>query len=210
VTAIALQHPKLFHFLTAIDEDLAARRRSLGCSFCGGVLHSAAYPRKPCGAPWAPPGVPTIRHSFCRQSCRSRNMPASVRFLGRRVYPGFIVILLSMMQRGVTDRGIDELRITLGLARRTLQRWRHWWRQIFVQIPLWQYERGNFMPTIDESALPMSLLGRFANGWRRSGTSRPNSALFDPVVGAWPDHAALWSLTSRRKSRACPVIMAKR
>ena len=28
VTAIALQHPKLFHFLTAIDEDLAARRRS--------------------------------------------------------------------------------------------------------------------------------------------------------------------------------------
>jgi hypothetical protein len=164
VTAIALQHPKLFHFLTAIDEDLAARRRSLGCSFCGGVLHSAAYPRKPRGAPWAPPGVPTIRHSFCCQSCRSRNMPASVRFLGRRVYPGFIVILLSMMQRGVTDRGIDELRITLGLARRTLQRWRHWWRQIFVQTPLWQYERGNFMPTIDESALPMSLLERFVNG----------------------------------------------
>ncbi len=91
-------------------------------------------------------------------------MPASVRFLGRRGYPGFIVILLSMMQRGVTDRGIDELRITLGLTRRTLQRWRHWWRQIFVQTPLWQYERGNFMPTIDESALPMSLLERFANG----------------------------------------------
>ena len=90
-------------------------------------------------------------------------MPASVRFLGRRVYPGFIVILLCMMQRGVTDRGIDELRITLGLARRTLQRWRHWWRQIFVQTPLWQYERGNFMPTIDESALPLSLLERFAD-----------------------------------------------
>jgi hypothetical protein len=34
---------KLFHFLTAIDEDLAARRRSLGCSLCGGVLHSAVY-----------------------------------------------------------------------------------------------------------------------------------------------------------------------
>ena len=164
MTASALQHPKLFQFLTAIDEDLAARRRSLGCSLCGGVLHSADYPRKPRGAPWAPPGAPTIRHSFCCQRCRSRNMPASVRFLGRRVYPGFIVILLSMMQRGVTERGIDELRITLGLARRTLQRWRHWWRQIFVQTPLWQYERGNFMPTIDESALPLSLLERFANG----------------------------------------------
>ena len=66
-----------------------------------------------------------------------------------------------MMQRGVTDSGIDELRITLGLARRTLQRRRHWWRQIFVQTPLWQYQRGNFMPTIDESALPTSLLERF-------------------------------------------------
>ena len=91
-------------------------------------------------------------------------MPASVRFLGRRVYPGFIVILLSMMQRGVTDSGIEELRIMLGLARRTLQRWRHWWRQIFVQTPLWRYQRGNFMPTIDESALPTSLLERFADG----------------------------------------------
>ena len=163
MTAIASQHPKLFHFLTAIDEDLAARRRLLGCSLCGGVLHSAVYPRKPRGAPWAPPGEPTIRHSFCCQSCRCRNMPASVRFLGRRVYPGYIVILLSMMQRGVTDRGIDELRSTLGVARRTLQRWRHWWREAFVQTPLWQYQRGNFMPTIDESDLPRSLLERFTD-----------------------------------------------
>ena len=68
------------------------------------------------------------------------------------------------MQRGVTDSGIDGLRITLGLARRTLQRWRHWWRQIFVQTPLWRYQRGNFMPNIDESALPTSLLERFADG----------------------------------------------
>jgi len=53
VTHSALQHPKLFHFLSTIDEDLAARSRLLGCSFCGGVLHSARYPRKPRGGPSA-------------------------------------------------------------------------------------------------------------------------------------------------------------
>ena len=164
MTGNALQHPKLFHFLSTIDGDLAARCRSQGCVFCGGVLHSARYHPKPRGEPLAPQGVPTTRHSFCCETCRRRTTPASVRFLGRRVYPGFIVILLSVMQRGVTDSGIDELRSALGVARRTLQRWRHWWRQIFVHTPLWQYERGNFMPTIDDATLPASLLERFVNG----------------------------------------------
>lgn len=164
MTANALQHLQLFHFLSAIDGDLAARCRSLGCVFCGGVLHSARYPRKPRGEPAAQQGVRTTRHSFCCESCRRRTTPASVLFLGRRVYTGFIVILLSVMQRGVTDSGIDDLRSTLGVARRTLQRWRHWWRKIFIHSPLWQYERGNFMPTIDDATLPASLLERFMNG----------------------------------------------
>ena len=163
MTETALQHPKLFHFLGAIDGDLAARCRSLGCVFGGGVLHSARYPRKPLGVPVAPQSVPTTRDSFCCESCRRRTTPASVRFLGRRVYPGFIVIVLSVMQRGVTDSGIDELRSALGVARRTLQRWRHWWRQIFVSTPLWRYERGNFMPTIDDATLPAGLLERFVS-----------------------------------------------
>jgi hypothetical protein len=168
MTANALQHLKLFHFLCAIDGDLAARCRSLGCVFCGGVLHSARFPRKPRGEPSAPEGVRATRHSFCCESCRRRTTPASVRFLGRRVYTGFIVILRSVMQRGVTDSGIDDLRSTLDVARRTLQRWRHWWRKIFIHTPLWQYERGNFMPTIDDATLPASLLERFVNGDART------------------------------------------
>ena len=98
MTDNALQHPKLFHFISALDEDLAARARIKGCSFCGGVLHSARYPRIPRGGPLALEGVPTTRHSFCCASCRRRTTPASVRFLGRRVYPGFIVILVSRPQ----------------------------------------------------------------------------------------------------------------
>jgi len=164
MTDDALQHPKLFHFLLSLDDDLAARARVKGCTFCGGVLHSARYPRTPRGGPLALEGTPTMRHSFCCESCRRRTTPPSVRFLGRRVYPGFIMVLLSAMQSGVTDPLVAELRAAIGVTRRTLQRWRHWWREIFIHTALWRYEQGNFMPTIDVAALPLSLLERFVSG----------------------------------------------
>jgi len=63
MTASTLQHPKLFHFLTAIDEDLAARRRLLGCSLCGGVLLrglSAQATRCTLGATWRADDPPQL------------------------------------------------------------------------------------------------------------------------------------------------------
>ena len=169
MTDATAQHPKLFHFLSAIDGDLAAKSRVQGCGFCGGLLHSARYPRKPRGGPMQVPAArPTTRQSFCCERCRRRTTPPSVRFLGRRVYPGFVLVLLGAMQSGVTDSRIDELRLSLGVARRTLQRWRHWWREIFVQTQFWQLARGRFMPSIVHAALPAGLLERFQRGDARS------------------------------------------
>ena len=74
---------------------------------------------------------------------------------------GFVMVLLSAMQSGVTDNLINELRLSLGVARRTLQRWRHWWHEIFVATPFWELGRGHFVPPIEPAALPMSLLDRF-------------------------------------------------
>lgn len=88
--------------------------------------------------------------------------PESVRFLGRRVYPGFVMALLSAMQSGVTDSLINELRLSLGVARRTLQRWRHGWREIFVETPFWNFSSGRYMPPIEHAALPNTLLERFS------------------------------------------------
>ena len=45
-----LHDPKLHTLLTEADEERAARVRAAGCA-CGGVLHSARYPRKPRGIP---------------------------------------------------------------------------------------------------------------------------------------------------------------
>jgi len=164
VTHSTSQHPKLFHFLSTIDEDLAAKARAKGCGFCGGVLHSARYPRKPRGAPPELNGASPTRHSFCCETCRKRTTPASVRFFERRGYPALVMVLLAAMQAGVTDSRIDELRASLGVARRTLQRWRHWWREVFVRTPFWEIERGRFMPPVEHTALPASLLERFLGG----------------------------------------------
>ena len=158
----AAQHPKLFQFLGAIDDDLATQCRVLGCRFCGGVLHSARYPRKPRADPTQLDATaPTTRQSFCCDRCRRRTTPASVSFLGRRVYPGLVVVLLSAMQSGVTNKTVQDLRSSLGVARRTLQRWRRWWRECFVRTQFWQIEQGRFMPIVESGDLPASLLNRF-------------------------------------------------
>ncbi|HTR08130.1 MAG TPA: hypothetical protein VMJ11_16065 [Paraburkholderia sp.] len=147
-------------FLASIDGDLAARAKSKGCAHCGGVLHSATYARKLRGLPDST-DPPNRRHSFCCQTCRRRTTPASVRFLGRRAYAGTVVVLMSAMGEGVTNRRIEELRRVLGVHRRTLQRWRHWWRAVFAATPFWSVARGNLMPPPDATALPGGLLERF-------------------------------------------------
>jgi hypothetical protein len=163
MTSHALQNPGFFRFLSIIDSDLASRARLQGCSFCGGTLHSACYPRKPRGGSVEfEATAPKIRQSFCCDNCRRRTTPESVRFLGRCIYSGFVMLLLSAMQSDVTYTVIDELQLHLGVARRTLQRWRHWWREIFVATPFWNLGRGRFMPPIEHAALPISLLDRFS------------------------------------------------
>ena len=155
-----LHDPKLPLFLSSIDQHLAMQARAKGCPYCGGVLHSAAYIRKPRGLP-AEERPGGKRESFCCHTCRRRTTPMSVRYLGRRVYTGAVVLLLSAMHSGVTTRRLEQLRGTLGVSRRTLQRWRHWWRTVFVITPFWRGAQGLLMPPADCRQLPASLLERF-------------------------------------------------
>ena len=69
----------------------------MGCD-CGGKLHRADYERKARGVPqW------DKCYSFCcdQEDCRRRRTPESVRFLGRKVYAGLIVVLISAMLHGL-------------------------------------------------------------------------------------------------------------
>lgn len=158
-----LSDSTLWNLLFRFDEDLAARARAEGCP-CGGTLHSARYPRKPRGGPSDLGPEYERRLSLCcaREGCRKRTTPPSVRFLGRRVYLGAVAVLVSALRDGVTEKRAAHLQALLGVSMRTLRRWREWWRRAFVASPFWKGARGRFLPPVEASILPASLLERFS------------------------------------------------
>ena len=152
-----LQDPAFFGFLLHIDQDHAASVRLQGCS-CGGPLHQANYERKPRGDCSAT--VNTTRISFCCGHCRRRCTPASVRFLGRRVYWGAVVVLATALCAGLSLRRGRQLSQQLGVPVLTLVRWRQWWLSGFTMTAVWSGLRGRLLPPVAAGDLPGGLLRR--------------------------------------------------
>ncbi len=190
-----LRDAGLYDQLLTFDHDLAAEARAAGCRLCGGTLHSARYPRKPRGGldDLGPDYV--TRLSFCCavDGCRRRTTPPSVRYLGRRVYLGAVVVLVTAMLGGITATRAAQLREWLGVSVRTLKRWRVWWRETFVTSPFWRGAQGRFMPPVGIEALPASLLERFAGDER--------ARLLHALTFLTP-------LTTRRADRRAGSVMA--
>lgn len=154
-----LADQRLYQLLEKVDGDLVEEARLEGCRHCEGRLYRSDYERKPRGGPqW------DMRFSLCcgREGCRRRNTPPSVRFLGRRVYAGLIVVLVSAMMHGLNPERVRRLREALGIDRRTLERWRQWWLGTFVNSSFWREARARFMPPLDQHAMPLSLCLSFA------------------------------------------------
>ena len=147
--------------LPRIDDDLAARTRVAGCPVCGGRLDVANYPRKPRGADGLGDDY-DWRRSFCCavEGCRRRCTPASVRFLGRKVYVGAVVVLASALARGPTKTSVTKLSALLGITRRTLARWCRWWSTTFATSRFWESLRGRFVPEVAVATMPKSVLSR--------------------------------------------------
>jgi len=153
-----LADQKLFQLVEKIDIDLTEEARSGGCLLCGGTLHRSDYERKPRGGPqW------DIRFSLCcaKEGCRRRNTPPSVRFMGRRVYAGLVVVLVSAMTHGLKPERVQRLREVLRIDRRTLERWRQWWLGLFVDSAFWREARARFLPPLCQKTMPLSLGLRF-------------------------------------------------
>jgi len=90
--------------------------------------------------------------------------PPSVRFLGRKVYLGAIVVLAAAMRQGPTPRRVHELSTLLGADRRTIARWQIFWRERIPQTVFWKLARARFLPAIEIVTLPLSLLDGFLRG----------------------------------------------
>ncbi|MHC1764041.1 MAG: hypothetical protein AB9869_07020 [Verrucomicrobiia bacterium] len=140
--------------LEKVDGDLVEEARQHGCIHCRGTLFRSDYERKPRGGPqW------DMRFSLCcgSEGCRRRNTPPSVRFMGRRVYAGLVVVLVAAMTHGLKPERVQRLREALGIDRRTLERWRQWWLGLFVHSSFWRDARARFMPPLDHQTMPLSL-----------------------------------------------------
>jgi hypothetical protein len=156
-----LADQKLWRLLEKVDADLAEETRKGGCLRCEGKLHRSDYKRKARGGPeW------NWRDSFCcdQDGCRRRQTPGSVRFLDRRVYAGFVVVLVSAMTHGLKPERVKRIREVLGIDQRTVERWRAWWLTNFVHGTFWKAARSRFMPRLCEQSLPLSLALSFQIG----------------------------------------------
>ena len=156
-----LTDANFYQLLFQIDASIAEEVGARGCD-CGGVLHRAHYPRKPRGLRSALDATYESRLSFCcaQDGCRRRHTPASVRFLGRKVYLGVIVVLLTALNHGLTEARRRRLIEQLDVPAQTVCRWRHWWRERFVATRCWRALSGQFIPPIGSDRLPGSLLER--------------------------------------------------
>lgn len=158
-----LSSAKFYELLLKFDEDLSAEVQAAGCQGCRGRLDAANYPRKPRGAAAKLVEGYQMRLSFCcaEEGCRRRHTPPSLRFLGRRVYLGAIVVLACAMQQGATPVRARRLRELLGVSERTLSRWRRWWQSTLVESQFWKEARALLVPPAQPGGLPLSLLERF-------------------------------------------------
>lgn len=161
-------------FLFAIDQDLAKAWREKQCPSCGCRLDCADYPRKPRGGRNLPDEY-RRRLSFCcaRDGCRKRVTPPSVRFLGRKVYLGAVVILVAAMRQGPSPRRVRELTKLFGASRETIYRWREFWNEHFPKTTFWKLARARLIPAFEIAEFPRSLWEAFVrseddrDGWSK-------------------------------------------
>lgn len=166
--------PSLIEFLFQIDKDLASETRQKGCPHCGGVLHSACYPRKPKGLPVSPDSKANVRFSFCcsTDGCRRRVTPPSVRFLGRTHYLGAVFVLLSALTKGWSQRETQKLEKLFGVSSKTLSRWQTWWQEVFPASRFWWYRKSFIVPSLNSDCICQDLVERFSAQYERLNLGR--------------------------------------
>ena len=194
------------HYLLACDRDLATRAQQGGCQFCPGQLHQAHFYRKPRGGPEGLDEDCTRRFSFCCYLCRKRLTPPSLRFLGRGVYFGAVMLLISAMMGDASPRRRHRLRAFCGADARTLGRWRQWWAETFTQTAVWKDLSARLGLSLSSSlAIPRQFLRMAGLHSLAECIHRVLSWLLPLSTysggGTLDEHAVVWSLHSRRRCR---------
>jgi hypothetical protein len=180
---------EFFEGLVAIDTAIVERAGAERCRDCGGPLYRGDYTRKPRGGLVAQAAEAfTRRFSLCcgRDGCRHRATPPSVRFLGRRVYVGAVVIVASVVALATAIAGAAVRRT--GVPARTMRRWLRWWRGPFTMTAPFVELSGRLLPAISHTALPTAILDRL-EGQPTARIGKLLGWLAPITTGSWPEPA---------------------
>lgn len=179
---------EFFALLVQVDVEVTRRIAAAGCPRCEGPLHRSDYDRKPRGAQIAPAGESFVRRfSLCcgREGCRKRATPPSVRFLGRRVYLGAVVLVASMVAQAL--RAAGEIRRQTGVPARTTRRWLGWWQGPFSSTEVFVAICARLIG-VDVGRVPASIFGRLTSTWPER-VRRVLEMLAPLTTGSVPDGA---------------------
>jgi hypothetical protein len=121
------------------------------------------FERKPRGGPEVLGPEYRVRFSYCceLEGCRRRVTPPSLRFLGRKVFFGVVVLLVPVLRDGPSEKRLKRLCAEFAVSLRTLRRWIRWWRETFATGRFWLASQGRFARPVASQALPSSLLLAF-------------------------------------------------
>jgi hypothetical protein len=72
-----------------------------------------------------------------------------------------VVVLVAAMRQGPSPRRVRELSELFDADRRTIGRWRVFWREHFPQTAFWKVARSRLVPKIDIANLPRALFDAF-------------------------------------------------
>ena len=88
-----------------------------------------------------------------------------MRFVGRKVYVGALLVLFGNAACGVGDSAAARALLGAaaaagGIPMRTLKRWHAWWTTLVPATRWWTTLSARFVPGIDTATLPSALLAR--------------------------------------------------
>lgn len=152
--------PEFLNSLYEFDKLEAERVKLCGCPHCGGKLDRSDYWRNPRGLAVLESKYKR-RFSFCCRVCRRRVTPGSVRFLGRKVYLGLVIVLISYLRQGQEPVLLKRLCALSGSSEVTIRRWLSWWQNAVVTSDFWRGSRSFFVRQLNEERFVFSLYAVF-------------------------------------------------
>jgi hypothetical protein len=77
-----------------------------------------------------------------------------------------MVLLVSALAHGASERRLSRLHRAFGIDRRTLLRWQGFWREVFPESGFFRAEAGRFSPPLGRCRLVRDLLCRLTGSFR--------------------------------------------